>query len=151
MAPNPFLNQLSALQQIDFDLLALVQAVIANQQAAAALTTSGVQRTNVAFIDILLSSRAAKRDPVAVLTNSQPAMTGVSAVVKAVNLVRRYIKVSNPGATTVFLHFGAAAAVVTDYALTTNQSWESKEPNIYTGEIRGITGGVATTLDVIEG
>jgi hypothetical protein len=151
MAPNPFLNQLSALQQIDYDLLALVQAVIANQQAQASLTTSGVMRTTVDFIDVILSSRAARRDPIATLTHTQPAMAGASAVVIAANLIRRYLRISNPAVTTVFLHFGAAPAVVTDLALLQGAVWESKEPQIYTGELRGITGGGATVLDVVEG
>lgn len=150
MAASPWNNELSALEQLDLDLNALIGIVVANLQANAALTTAGVMRSTVDFIDVLLSSRAARRDPIAVLTNTQPAMGAASATVVAANLNRRYLRIKNSGATVVFIHFGTPA-LVTHYPLQQFEAWESSEPGIYTGQVTGITAGGATTLDVIEG
>lgn len=146
----PWDNQLSALEQLDIDLNNLLAIVIANLQANAALSTSGVQRTLVDFVDVTLSSRAARRDPVAALTNSQPAMGAASATVVAANAARRYLRIKNSTAVVVFIKFGTPA-LVTHYPLQQFEAWETTEPSIYTGQVTGITGGAATTLDVIEG
>lgn len=160
MAPNPFLNELTALQQIDFDIIGWSSSIVANLQANAALSTSGAMRTRVDFIDMALSTiYAAILNPtnagqkhISALVITNPVMGAVSGSIIAANPARTYLLITNPTAVDVFIHFGGAA-VVTDLKIGAGGYWSSGDTGvvIYDGAIAGITGGGAAALTVVEG
>lgn len=60
MPLDPFLHELSALQQIDSDVVGWAQILTTYFQQLAALTTSGAAKTQIDNLDVSLSSRASE-------------------------------------------------------------------------------------------
>lgn len=89
------------------------------------------------------------------LAMSAPApvvMGAASAVIVVANANRKYLSIQNVGVVDVFYRLAAAAAVVADnQKIPPGGEREFPRSDIYTGEVRGITGGAAGAVVVQEG
>lgn len=94
-----------------------------------------------------------KESSFSTMTQTGPTVTNASSTVLASNSNRRYVMIYNQSGSTIYLSFGATAAVIgTGIRLANNSSYEITSDNLFTGAITAIKSGAAgVVLDIIEG
>lgn len=87
------------------------------------------------------------------MTQTAVNATNVNATLLAANASRRYVLVYNQSGSTVFVSFGATAAVAnTGLRLANNSSYEITADNLFLGALNVIkVGAAAASIDVMEG
>lgn len=139
---------------------ASTEATLATRLAEATFTTrinTQGQKTMTASTPVVIASNQStlniKDSGFSTMTQSAVNATNINATLLAANANRRYALVYNQSGSTVFVSFGATAAVAnTGLRLANNSSYEITANNLFLGALNVIkTGAAAASIDVMEG
>lgn len=108
-------------------------------------STGGSLDVNVTGGSIIFDDSFSNGSPVPISVSNS------SSIIAASNVSRKFLRISNFSSESVWLQYGAAAAVSRGVRLTTNSFFEITSIELYTGDVHAISGGATVDVDVFEG